>query len=165
VKKTATALTATFLGLALAVTASAQSQTRPGTDPATPRQDTSRTEPQRQAWAPSGDAVESRKIIGMKVKNAQGRDLGEIDQLIVDRSEGKVTHAVVGKGGVLGVGEQKLVLSWSDLQMQPDPNNRDRMIATVDQAKVDAAPRYEARRDTAPAASPGAPSQPRQDRR
>ena len=111
--------------------------------------------------------IKSRKIVGMRVKSAQGKDLGEIDQLIVDRSEGKITHVVVGKGGLLGVGEQKVVLNWSDLKIQPDPDNRDRMVAMVDQAKVDSAPRYEARRD-APAASPRTPSstgQPRQDRR
>lgn len=164
-KTTASALTATFLGLALAVTASAQSPTRPATDPATPRQDTSRAEPQRQAWAPAGDAVESRKLIGMKVKNAQGKDIGEIDQLIVDRSEGKVSHVIVGKGGLLGVGEQKLALSWSDLKVQADADNRDRLVAVVDQAKLDSAPRYEARRDTTPAASPALPAQPRSDRR
>lgn len=168
-KKTASALTATFLGLALAVTASAQSQTRPATDPATPRQDTSRSEPQRQAWTPETNAVESSKLIGMKVKNSQGKDLAEIDQLIVDHSSGKISHVVLGKGGVLGVGEQKVVLPWSDLRIQPDPNNRNRMVAMVDQTKIDSAPRYEARRDTAPAASPASsPSstgQPRQEKK
>jgi hypothetical protein len=61
---------------------------------------------------------------------------------------------VLGRGGVLGVGEQKIVLMWSDLKIQPDPTNRNRRVAMVDQAKIDSAPRYEARRDGAPAASP-----------
>ena len=39
------------------------------------------------------------------------------------------------------------MLAWSDLEIQADPNNRNRMLAMVDQGKVDAAPRYEARRD------------------
>ena len=45
---------------------------------------------------------------------------------------------------------------WSDVTLQPDPNNRNRMIASVDQGKLDSAPRYEARhgRETTPAASP-----------
>jgi sporulation protein YlmC with PRC-barrel domain len=150
VKKTVSVLTATFVALALAATASAQ--TRPSADPAAPK--STRSEPQRQAWSPQAGAVESGKIVGMKVKNSQGKDVGEINQLIVDPSSGKISHVVLGKGGVLGVGEQRLVLEWSDLKMQADPDNRTRMVAMVDQAKVDSAPRYEARRDTAPAASP-----------
>jgi len=137
-------LTASVLSLALALTASAQ--TRPSTE----------TQPMRPAWAPHAGAMESNQLVGMKVKSDQGKDIGEIDKLIVDHREGRITHAVLGRGGVLGVGEQKVVLAWSDLKIQPDLNNRNRMVAMVDQGKVDAAPRYEARRDrdAVPAASP-----------
>lgn len=159
-------LTVTALGLALAATASAQTQTRPSTQPSTSREDTSRAEPQRKAWTPESNTVESRKLIGMKVKNSQGKDVGEIDQLIVDHSDGKISHVVLGRGGVLGMGEQKLVVSWSDLKIQPDPASRDRMVAMIDQSTLDSAPRYEARRDTSPAASPsGTTTQPRQERK
>jgi len=142
--KTASVLTISFMALAMAVTASAQ--TRPTTEPS--------SKSQRQAWAPSSTAVEAKQLIGMKVKNDQAKDVGEIDQLIVDPSSGKISHVVLGRGGVLGVGEQKVVLMWSDLKIQPDANNRNRWIAMVDQAKIDSAPRYEARRETAPSASP-----------
>ena len=145
-KNTVVMLTITALTLTLALTASAQP--RPSTE--------SSREPARQAWVPPTTALEASKLIGTKVKNEAGKDIGEIDQLIVDSHDGKITHVVLGKGGVLGVGEQKLVLTWSDVKLQADPNNRNRTIAMIDQSKVDTAPRYEARRDreTAPAASP-----------
>lgn len=167
--KTVSALTATVLGLALAVTASAQTQSRPSTAPSTPRQDTSRTEPERRAWTPESNTVESRRLIGMQVKNTQGKEVGEIEQLIVDHSDGKISHVVLSRGGVLGVGGQKLVVSWSDLKIQPDADHRTRMVAMIDQAKLDSAPRYEARRETSPAASPatspGTRTQPPQDKK
>jgi sporulation protein YlmC with PRC-barrel domain len=146
VKNTVAMLTVTALTLSLALTASAQ--TRPSTE--------SSSQPARQAWAPPTTALETSKLIGTKVKNEAGKDIGEIDQLIVDSHDGKITHVVLGKGGVLGVGEQKLVLPWSDIKLQADPSNRNRTVAMVDQSKTDAAPRYEARRnrETAPAASP-----------
>ena len=150
-KKTASVLTATFLGLALTVTASAQ--TRPSTDPSPPR-DTMRSAPTRSTWAPEAGAVEASKIIGMKVKNTQGKEVGEIAQLIVNPADGQVTHAVLSQGGVLGIGEQKVALPWSDVKIQPDTEHRNRWVAVVDQARLDGAPKYEARRDTAPAASP-----------
>lgn len=148
--KAASVFTASLLTLALAVTSSAQ--TRPAGEPG--------TQAQRQAWAVPSTSVESRHIVGMKVKSTQGKDVGEIDQLIVNPSDGKITHVVLGRGGLMGVGEQKVVLSWSDLKIQADPDNRNRWVAMTDQAKIDSAPRYEARRD-APAASPAtAPRKP-----
>lgn len=134
-------LTAAFVSLALAVTVSAQ--TAP----------TTRTQPQRQAWTPEANAMEASRLMGMKVRTDQGKEVGEISQLIVDHSSGKVTHVVLGRGGVLGVGEQRVALPWSDVKIQRD-TDRNRMVAMVEQSKIDSAPRYEARRDTAPAASP-----------
>lgn len=103
--------------------------------------------------------LEASKLVGTKVKNEGGKDIGEIDQLIIDSSTGKVSHVVIGRGGVAGVGEQKVVVGWSDIKLQADPNNRRRMTAMVDQSKLDTAQRYEARRDRdmTPAASPGTP--------
>jgi sporulation protein YlmC with PRC-barrel domain len=165
VKYTATVLTASFLSLAVALGASAQ--TRPSTE-TTPRKDSARSEAKRQAWMPEANAVESNKLVGMKVKTEAGKDIGEIDKLIVDHASGKITHVVLGKGGVLGVGEQKLVLAWSDVKVQRDGAGN-RMVAVVEQAKLDSAPRYEARRDSAPAASPASsPSSsepPKQDKK
>jgi sporulation protein YlmC with PRC-barrel domain len=155
--RTVRVLTISAAALALAATASAQTG---ATGDAT-------TRTQRQAWASPATAIESRHLIGMKVKNDHGKGIGEIDQLIVEPTDGKVTHVVIGRGGVLGVGEQTVVLPWGDVKMQPDPANRNRWVAMVEQAKLDTAPRYDARRNSAPAASPStAPSTstPRQDR-
>jgi sporulation protein YlmC with PRC-barrel domain len=144
VYKAVSVLTVSFLALAVADTASAQTR---------PTGETS-TQTQRQAWGPPSTAMESKHLVGMRVKNDQGKDVGEIDQLIVNPSDGKITHVVLGRGGLLGVGEQKIVLAWSDLRIQQDPANRTRWVAMADQGKIDSAPRYEARRDTTPAASP-----------
>jgi len=141
--RAASILAISLLVLGLGATASAQ--TKSGEKSA---------QPARQAWAPPSGVVESQRLIGMKVRNSEGKDIGEIDQLVVDPADGKVTHIVVGRGGMLGLGEQKVVLEWSDLKLQADPSNRSRWVAMVDQTKIDAAPRYEARRDGAPAASP-----------
>ena len=142
----ASMLTVSALTLVLSATAWAQTGTQT---------------PQRQAWAPPSTAVESKQLVGMRVRSDQGKDIGEIDQLIVDPSDGKITHVVLGRGGLMGVGEQKVVLAWSDLRVQPDPKDRNRWVAMTQQSKIDSAPRYEARRD-APAASPATtPSQPR----
>jgi sporulation protein YlmC with PRC-barrel domain len=105
--------------------------------------------------APDG-VMESKKIIGTKIKDAAGKDLGEIDQLLVDAKTGKVTHAVVGKGGMLGVGETRLVVPWTAVSIKADMDNRDRLVATVEPSALDSAPRYDRRAAGAdrPSASP-----------
>ena len=157
-KTTAVVLTTSlFLG---ALVAGASAQTRPSTAPnrpaGEPQRDTSATDAkQRQAWTPQATALETSKIIGTRVKTVDGKEAGEIDQLVVNPTDGKITHVILGKGGVLGIGEQKLVLRWSDVKLQHDPDRANRWVAVVDQAKLDSAMRYETRKDeAAPAASP-----------
>jgi sporulation protein YlmC with PRC-barrel domain len=147
--KTVSVLAVSLVSLGLVAGASAQ--TRPSGETRSSGETSSK--PTRQAWAVPSNAVEAKQVIGMRVKNDQGKDIGEIDQLIVDPAAGKITHVVLGRGGMLGVGEQKVVLAWSDVKIQPDANHRNRWLAMVDQAKIDSAPRYE-RREGTPSASP-----------
>jgi hypothetical protein len=159
VKNTVMVITASLLTVGLATGVSAQTP-RPSTD--TKRDSTAGRDnaAQRPAWSPEAGHVDSSKIIGMRVRTtADNKDAGEIDAVIVNPSDGKITHVVMGQGGLLGIGETKLALAWSDLKIQRDPDNADKWVALVDRAKLDAAPRYQARkdRDTAPAASPASP--------
>jgi sporulation protein YlmC with PRC-barrel domain len=150
------ALVPSILGLAAA---DGLAQQRPAAPPAE-RPVTDRPAERKEAGPaftmPAG-AYESDRIVGTKVKDAQGKDIGEIDALIIDSQEGKVTHAVIGKGGVLGIGASKVVVPWSEVQMTTDRDG-DRVAITMEESKLENAPRYERRqaaRDRAPAASPG----------
>lgn len=109
----------------------------------------------REAWKPQDGVVESKSLIGTRVKGPDGKDLGEIDQLLIDTSSGKITHAVLGLGGLLGVGEKKVVVPWSEVKLSKAAN--DKMQVTMDQSALDKAPRYERRAAgdrTLPSASP-----------
>ena len=158
-KKVAIGFTATLLSLGLA--AGALGQTRPPGS-AAPKSDTGSTtnkttdDAQRQVWTPDAGSVETGKLVGTKVKTSDGDSVGSIDQLIFNQTDGKITHAIIAKGGVLGVGATKLVFKWSDVKIQHDPDNPDQVVALIERAKLDAAPKYEARkdRDLTPSASP-----------
>ena len=114
----------------------------------------------RTAWANAEGLYESKQIIGTRVKGADGKDLGEIDQLMIDPKDGKISYAVVGLGGFAGIGERHVVVPWSDIKLSADTKNPNRKVVTMDQSALDKAPRYERRtvatdRDrTPPAASP-----------
>lgn len=138
----------------LSLAPAVQAQDRPQTP------SRSSTEKMREAFKAPAGVVDTSTLIRTKVRDSAGKDLGEIDQLLVDTKAGKITHAVIGKGGVLGVGETKVVVPWADVQLKADANNRDKLLATIEQSTLDAAPRYDRRAAAtdrpvpAPAASP-----------
>ena len=157
------ALVPTVFGLAAADALAQQRPSTPSTDrPATsPADRPAGRQEAGPAFSMPADAYHSDRIIGAKVRDQQGKDIGEIDSLVIDKS-GKVSHAVIGKGGVLGVGENKVVVPWSDVNVKADGDG-DRVAVTMDQSKLERAPRFEERRagrDRSPAASPGTTQQP-----
>jgi sporulation protein YlmC with PRC-barrel domain len=144
--------------LAFAVPLMADAQTsRPADKPASDREISKQRDARdtRPAWKNDANLHDSGDIIGTRIKNAEGKDIGEIDRLLIDPQSGKVSHVVVGLGGFLGVGEKKVVVPWSDLKMSAAHDGKKALI-TMDQAKLESAPRYErtAARTDSPSASP-----------
>lgn len=114
--------TSILLGIAaaalLGVAANAQS-------PAPTRQDAPHMSEQRTMhghWRAS-------KLIGVDVYNEQNEKLGDIDELIVDRS-GKVAGVVIGVGGFLGLGQRDIFVAMDKLKFVDEP----RRVTTDDRA-------------------------------
>jgi sporulation protein YlmC with PRC-barrel domain len=60
------------------------------------------------------------KIIGTKVKNPKGDNLGDIKELVLDPATGQVVYAVVSFGGLFGVGDKLFAMPWTALNWNPD---------------------------------------------
>ena len=56
-------------------------------------------------------------IIGDKVENNKGEDLGKIDNLMINLRTGEVEYAVIEHGGLLGVGSKLFAIPFSELQV------------------------------------------------
>ena len=108
---------------------------------------------ERAAWANKEGLHDTKDIIGTRIKNAENKDIGEIDALLVDPKSGKVTHAVVGLGGLLGVGEEKVVVPWTDIKVAAHRDGK-KAVITMDQGILERAPKYVKATDRSPAASP-----------
>ena len=65
-----------------------------------------------------GNLIASSKVEGTAVYNAAGENLGEIDDLMIDKLSGKVAYAIMSfGGGFLGImGNQYHPLPWSVLK-------------------------------------------------
>lgn len=79
-------------------------------------------------------------LIGLRVENAAGDKLGDINYLVVDNA-GKVTTAVVGVGGFLGVGEKNVGIPFEEVKFSDKDGDR---IAIIDASKdtLSSAPSY-----------------------
>jgi len=83
---------------------------------------------------------EVRHVLGMRIRNEQRREIGEIDNLLIDTQSGRISHVVIAVGGFMGMGEKKVVVPWADLKIASEGN---RPVATLEQAKLESAPRWD----------------------
>jgi sporulation protein YlmC with PRC-barrel domain len=60
------------------------------------------------------------KLIGVNVYNDNNEKIGDIEELIVDKS-GKVENVVLGVGGFLGMGEHYVAVPMEKLQWVNEP--------------------------------------------
>jgi sporulation protein YlmC with PRC-barrel domain len=60
-------------------------------------------------------AIRARKVIGTPVKNTQGERVGEIEDVVLDKTSERIMFAIVGMGGFLGIGEKYHPLPWAAL--------------------------------------------------
>jgi sporulation protein YlmC with PRC-barrel domain len=65
-------------------------------------------------------AVKASEIIGYGVENAQGEDLGEIEDLLVDFGNSQARYAVLSFGGFLDIGDKLFAIPLDAIQFNPD---------------------------------------------
>lgn len=61
--------------------------------------------------------VRADQLIGTAVLDLQGDKIGRVDDLLLDPRGASVTHAVVSRGGFLGLGVKRHAVPWQDLQL------------------------------------------------
>jgi sporulation protein YlmC with PRC-barrel domain len=67
-----------------------------------------------------GDMWRSSKLVGLNVYNDQNEKLGDISEILLDKS-GKVDGVVIGVGGFLGMGQHDIVVEMSKLKFVDEP--------------------------------------------
>ena len=60
------------------------------------------------------------RLIGMDVKNSQGQELGEIEELVFDPQDAKLKSVVISTGGVLGIGAKRVAVPWDQVKPAAD---------------------------------------------
>lgn len=56
--------------------------------------------------------IASDRVEGTAVYDAQGKRIGKIEQLVIDKADGRVAYAVLSFGGFLGIGADHYPIPW-----------------------------------------------------
>ncbi|WP_426687744.1 PRC-barrel domain-containing protein [Rhodanobacter ginsengiterrae] len=59
-------------------------------------------------------------LSGDAINNPQGDSLGNLKDLMIDTSTGKVAYAVLSFGGILGMGDKLFAVPWESLAVDGD---------------------------------------------
>jgi sporulation protein YlmC with PRC-barrel domain len=62
----------------------------------------------------------SSKLIGLDIYNEQNEKIGDISEILIDKS-GKVEGVVIGVGGFLGIGQRDIRVEMSKLKFMDQP--------------------------------------------
>lgn len=94
---------------------------------------------------PVGNPLTASLVIGKTVKDKNGKDIGEIEELVINRT-GRVTHAIVSSDGFLEIGEDLIPVPWEvfdlDREMLITPHDG-AMRLSVNKSTLMGAPRID----------------------
>ena len=79
-------------------------------------------------------------LTGDKVVNHQKEDLGKIEHLMIDLTNGRVAYAVLSFGGFLGMGDKLFAIPWSALSVDTVEKQ---FILNVEKGLLERAPGFD----------------------
>ena len=92
----------------------------------------------------SHDLIASDRVEGTSVYNREGERLGTISKFMVGKRNGRVEYAVMGFGGLFGMGERDYPLPWNVLTYVTDQGG---YVVDLDKDKLQNAPSFERGQD------------------
>ncbi len=71
---------------------------------------------------PSGhtNAIRASRVIGTNVYDMSGNKIGEVEDLILEKTADNILFAVIGFGGLMGMGEKFHPVPWAKLDYDQD---------------------------------------------
>lgn len=125
-----------------------QQQVREGTTTTTQTEAQSETQSQaahdEQADEQRTDMVRSSELVGLTVRNSENKELGHIEDLMVDTRDGKIRYAALSFGGFLGLGDKLFAVPWQSMEVKHNPEEDERFVLfNIDEEKLKNAPGFD----------------------
>ncbi len=96
--------------------------------------------------------IDVGSLVGSKVRGQDGKEVGEVDRVMADPKDGRITALVISMGGTILGGGKTLSVPWESVKFGRDGNN---IVIVLEQQILDQAPKAEGeKKNGQPAASP-----------
>lgn len=82
-------------------------------------------------------SIRATRAIGTDVYNLDGKKIGKVEDIILDKTDNAIMFAVIGFGGFLGIGEKYHPLPWAALDYSPDTGG---YVVPYSREELEAAP-------------------------
>jgi len=85
------------------------------------------------------DLIGSDRVEGTNVYRSDGKKIGSIERVMIDKMSGKVSYAVLSFGGFLGIGDDHYPLPWQSLKYDTSLGG---YVTGVTESQLKGAPHY-----------------------
>ena len=89
---------------------------------------------------PGPELMGADTLMGNDVYNAEGDDLGDIKEIMLDMRSGRIGYAVLSYGGFLGIADKLFAVPWGALKL--DTENK-RFTLNVSKDRLEHAPGFD----------------------
>ncbi|HYH19752.1 MAG TPA: DUF4142 domain-containing protein [Azospirillum sp.] len=115
-----------------------QPEQRPGDAQQAARPDAARQQQAQATTQPpsGGNLIRAEEFIGKTVIGANGEELGEIEDVLIDPQSRRAEKVIFARGGFLGIGEKQIAIDASKLQPQPGSDRFQLSGITLDEVKA-----------------------------
>lgn len=86
-------------------------------------------------------SLSAKTLTGLRVKNLEGEDIGEIQDLMLDLENGRIIYTVLSFGGFLGMGDKYFAIPMEALMFDPARDNQ--ITLDVDKEVLENAPGFD----------------------
>jgi sporulation protein YlmC with PRC-barrel domain len=84
--------------------------------------------------------LSASNLVDTDVVNPDGEDLGKVEELMLDVSDGSVAYAVLSFGGFLGLGDKLFLIPWSHLTLEQEQH---RFVLDLPREALEEAPGFD----------------------
>jgi sporulation protein YlmC with PRC-barrel domain len=82
----------------------------------------------------------NKEVVGRKVVNIRGENLGKVEEIMIDAVPGRVAYAVLSFGGFLGLADKLFAVPWRSLNYD---QQQEAFVINADKTLLEKAPGFD----------------------
>lgn len=105
---------------------------------------TDRANEARTTQPAKGSVFKLSDLRGMEIRNLAGEKLGDVNDIVIDVTDGRVRYAALSFGGFLGIGDKLFAVPWNAMNLKYDNATENYFFALdVDKEMLERAPSFD----------------------